>query len=233
MSARLLRADAQRLLAEGDIDGATIRAVAEVDMALQVSEGNFLIGSLVGIAVGQHSELITDQILDSGKSTQANRDLLMAAYNRIEMENVFGIIDAIELEGKIAVQWLESEFTGDDARDVSGLLPYVTGAKPTEEDHPLDSFTDEDIVNDLAKLSSAYDALLSAWNAEDATEQLGDIYLAVEAGEFGELAKVLLPALSNVRRSTDRISVTITATKKRIAETEDQEDSESDEPEIG
>lgn len=222
MSASLLRADARRLIGEGDIEGATIRAIAALNVALHVSENNFLVGSLVGMAVGNLSCIVTNEILDSGKSTQADRDMLLAAFDQIDSVDRFGIKGAIALERDSALEWLGSEFAGEGSRDVSELFEYVSGGDAIGKDNPFEKFTDEDLMEDLDKLGTAYDALLSAWDADDVLDRMDAINESVLAGEYGELAKVLLPAFNNVRKAASRTDATIASTRERLVKTTDQ-----------
>jgi hypothetical protein len=222
VSAKLLNADARRLIDEDEIEAASVRAVAIFGIASHVNEDNFLIGSLVSMVVADLGCTLVDEILDTGKSTPADRDMMLAALNQFERVDPFYVADAIALEREIAVDWIKREFTGEDAREVSELIEYVTGNDALSENHPFVDYSDEDLVRDLDKLSAAYDALLGVWNADDVLDQFDAIHDRVRAGEFGELAKVLLPALGSVRQRSSGMDATLKSTRNRLSEESDQ-----------
>ena len=220
-SARILVLDGRRLIGEKDSGGASIRAVAALNIGSHVGQDNHLIGSLVDMAiVALTCEFIND-ILDTGTTTQVDRDMMLATLNQYDEVDPFDVLGSIMYERELVAEWIEREFTGDDSRGVPELLMLISNEDDIE-DHPIIKYTDEDLIEDLAKFGPAYDALVSAWAAEDILERFDEIDDDVRAGEYGELAKLLMPSLRNVRQSSDLVDSMMARTRERLAQTKDQ-----------
>lgn len=219
--AQLLAADARRLQDEGDLKGAAERVGAIFRMArhLDGERSHLLIETLVGgsifaLACGEAERLAGDGVL-----TPETRDLLVAELDRFSGEDPVRFKDGFRRE---------VAFTHEQAgrlveRAVSDPTAFAI-LRQMEEKGPaaygkLLAMSHAERLADLGKLASFNEAAQRLLDQRDAAgaSSLSEL---VEAGAFGELARVLTPSVEHMIQSMNRSTDVAARARQALAEAE-------------
>jgi len=141
--ARVLAMDARRLLAEGDVAGATDRIVALVQLSRHLRSDRTLIGALVVTAI---ATLACDEIDRIGALDAEQRMRLSKALAFVEEEDPLGFRSALAGEKRIAL--------ASEVFETGGAAGFLFRASADE-------------------VASIFDEAIEAWDAEDAGARLG------------------------------------------------------------
>lgn len=203
-SGRILVLDARRLIAEGDIDAAAERLAGIVRMGVHLRNDNVLISALVSIAMTTLAAGEAENLAASGKLTAAARDTILAALQPLNQADGFGVKRCIEMEKNITVDFLRERLTGPDAG--KKLLQFELLEVEPEVKKELSELDETAVRADLDRLGDLYKELLGAWDDTDYKAQFRRLHERLEKGEFGVLAKVLVPAMSKAKESDLKIA---------------------------
>lgn len=208
--ARLLVADADRCLVEGKPDDAAERYAAVFGLARHSGQDRVLISSLVSIALANFT---ADDLVDhkaAAMLTRAGRAKVLAAIDRLNGAEGFGLKRALDGERELAVTGTILKYDGPDAGrrfadEVLGIMTAVADARPNEPQiEKIRQLDGAALRAEARKLDQFYDAAIKVWDSPSANETLKNMSDAASEGEYGLLGTQLLPALSKCRASQDK-----------------------------
>jgi hypothetical protein len=233
--ARMFKADANRLILEGKVDDAAERYAAIFDLARHCGQDRVLISSLVSIAIANVpvSDLVEDH--GAGLLTKTGRAKVLAAIDRLNGTEGFGVKRSIEGERELAINGSVAKYDGPDAgrkfADTCLAMAFSSDEKSRSE--TATKALDEIRQMDGAALRAAgqqlkpyYDEVIKAWDLPDAQDRLKKLTEAASAGEYGPLGVHLLPALNRCRTSEQKglDAVNSVAAALRQADKDEEQD---------
>lgn len=210
-AARVLRAEAEVRMVDGDLDGAVELLASINGFSQHVRQDDILISSLV-----------------SGAIMKLGDDAMEKALS-------LGVIDG-ELAGKLADS-LDGMRGPDPLRVAGAIRGEADGLRPTLEkiaagDLPLSlifdaqdldrdelGLTPEKLEAQLAKIESACDQAAAAVlnpDREAAKAAIAELEKKVASGEFGELAKIFVPSFGRAADATWRAEEIVAARWKLL-----------------
>ena len=198
-SARLLAADARRLLADNEPDAAAARAAALYGMARQAPDDGVLISSLVGASIANLANTLVREMLDAETLTPEGRDLIVASIERIRRDDPFGIRSSIEMERLVTTEWVRTAFRGPDAGKKLVDSGFVETDPATRE--LLASLDEQQLNAETARVAEFYDHALRVWSYDDAVDRLEALSELIDSGAYGPLGKLFAPALQKCKNS--------------------------------
>jgi tetratricopeptide (TPR) repeat protein len=217
-AARSLRFDAEMRVASGDVDGA-IGSLSSLAGIAQHSRGEgFLVSSLVSGAVAMVQERGIDQLLGSTLVTPADAERLLASLGRYDPKDPMGLLHSMAQERDVARATLERAFSGDEGADESD------GILDPETDERLRGLDADNWLEELDRTDSAYAAferVVAMENRDEARAEMARLSASIEAGEFGPLARMLMPALDRSMESNWRLADAIAARRADLARVRD------------
>src|SRR6185503_1674624 len=151
MSARVLAADARRMLAAGKGDEAARRVAAMFRMGAHACPDRIIISSLVGIAMVQIAADEAQVLAASGKLTEAGRAEILAALARCGGADQFQMKAALDTERRVMLGWIRGAAKGPEAgKQVINMFVEFDGAW---KDSPLQTM-DETAVRRAVDVTS-------------------------------------------------------------------------------
>ncbi|HYD01701.1 MAG TPA: hypothetical protein VEB22_10785 [Phycisphaerales bacterium] len=220
--ARILKADAQRLLLEGKPDDAADRYAALYGLSRHTGQDRILISSLVSVAI---ASVPTDDLAEHNAAamlTPKGRQKILAAIERLNGAEAFNLKGAMEGERELMVFATIDKYKGADAgRRFADECLSLSGAAPTSKPKtgsaPATAEGDEvsavervrqmdgaALAAEARKLEPFYDAVIKAWDRTDAQKALEDLSEAATRGDYGAFGGILLPALTKCRTSESK-----------------------------
>ncbi|MFT3683696.1 MAG: hypothetical protein QM783_02020 [Phycisphaerales bacterium] len=211
--ARMLKADANRLILEGKSEEAAERYAALFDVARHCGQDRVLISSLVSIAIANHP--VGDLVESHGASllTKAGRAKVMAAIERLNGVEGFGVKRSIEGERELAINGTIARYDGPDAgrrfADTSLEMAFSNDEKSkteaaTKAIDEIRQMDGEALCAAGQRLKPYYVEAMKVWDLPDAQERLKKLNEAASAGEYGPLGVHLLPAFARCRTSEQK-----------------------------
>lgn len=198
-SARLLKADAARLAAEGDIDSALERVGAMFRMSHQTRRDRTIISSLVGAAISNLACDATDQIVGANPIAPAQARRLLAAAEL--PDDPFAARAAIRAEGLVFISWAKANLTG---RDAGAQLASIVAMEELADDHPVYQLTGEKLAADLDRMAPFYEEAVALFEETDPIPRLQALERRLAEGEFGVAAQLLAASIHKFREGIDR-----------------------------
>lgn len=206
-SGRILVLDARRLMAEGDADGAAERLAGVIRMGVHIRNDNVLISALVSMAVTSLAAGEAEVLAGSGKLTAAGRDTILGALQPLNQADGFGVKRCLEMERNITVDYLRQRLTGPEAGKKLLEMGLVEVSPETKEE--LSGLDEAAVRADLEKVDTFYKELLRDWDDADYAARLRGLESRLEKGEFGVLAKLMVPSVFKAKssdvKSADRV----------------------------
>lgn len=204
-SARILSADARRLLDAGDPDAAALRIAAIYRMCNHVREDRVLISALVGTALVSYAHKEVEEIIAADMLTAEGRDLILSAMESIPQDDIGGVRGAIVGERDIFLDWVRRTFTGPAA---GARFVREVGSLTSDDLKPVDrialSLMNGDALDqDVDKASRYYDDITAIWDLPDALDRIQQLEEIVRNGHFGIVGKILLPAFGKAWESSN------------------------------
>ncbi len=198
-SARLLRADARRLLDADEIEAASERVAALYRLSAHAASDPVLISSLVSVAILHLAGREVEEIVATGSLTTTARDTMLKAIDTLDPEDPGHIRRGILEERSVFLGWFQRTFRGPDApRRMLAMLEDI-GSPPTPEDREaLIAMSEQDLVADFEQAARFFDAVDSIWYEPDALDRAAQIDELVERGHYGISGKILLPGVTKV-----------------------------------
>ncbi|MFG0283413.1 MAG: hypothetical protein ACF8R7_03235 [Phycisphaerales bacterium JB039] len=198
-SARLLQADADRLISAGQIAQAADRVEAMFRMSRHPLRDRMIISSLVSAAISSVACETAGALLDAGALAPADAQRLAEAARLTA--DPFGAREAIRAEGVVFIGWAQETLTGPDAGQIMAEIAALTG---DGAESPLARLNGEQLARALDQLTPYYEQAVAVFADPAAADRLNALERRIQAGEFGPAAKVLAPAMSKVHEQVTR-----------------------------
>ncbi|MBK7406303.1 MAG: hypothetical protein IPJ41_17270 [Phycisphaerales bacterium] len=211
-STRVLAADAWRHVQAKEGDLAVDRVETMYSMSRQVTEDRILICSLVGVAMASKAHTATRMLIDSGTLTGQGRDRLIAALERFGEEDPFHTRQCVTMEAAISIGWLAKKFPEGHA---GSLLEYGADPDPALAAR-LAAMDGPTLIRDAERMRDYYKRGLAVWDDADAPQKLDALATAVQAGGFGDVARVFGASLGQVRKSSTRAETELADTLEAL-----------------
>ncbi len=198
--ARVLRLHARASLVAGDARAAARDTAAMYRLAAHMTSDQVLISGLVAAAIASMADTEAELLASSGKLGAADRDAIVAAMKTADEADPFGVERGVAMENRICSDWIRANFVGPDAG--KRLAPYVaTTGKDGGEVVQLTAMDGEALAVEVHRYTRLLDEVVGAWNAPDAVERLRRIEEKAQAGEYGLLGRLMVPAFSKAHAS--------------------------------
>lgn len=182
-AARLLRADARRLLADGQPDAATERLAALPAIARHLRNDEWLLSSMTAMPIAslaaEEIQRLDPDVIGAGARARLI-DSLTATLNDADP---FGMQRALRRERDLAPGRARTQLVHDDGPGAGLVAALRAGA--------VGSMTES--------LRAALEQLADAWDQPDADRQIAELADQAEAGHFGPFARQVIPAIVRAR----------------------------------
>lgn len=206
--ARYLKFEARRQLVNGKPDEAAAILAAIIKMANHSCGDGFLISSLVGNAIAVTAVKEIAVLAESGQMTEAGRDQIRKALDGIDEKDPMRMRAALVGEQTVMLDWIRATYTGQDA----GLRLAGMVFESLQNDDPLsqvnrtliEKMDEATLARELEQTSLAYEAMLEAWDSEDAVTACEAVNTRLRKLEFGPLAAELCPAVKQARGALEK-----------------------------
>jgi hypothetical protein len=208
-SCRFLGADARRCVQEGDINGAAKRIVAVVRMSTQMRQDRCLISALVGVAINGYAISLTRNMMTENSLTPEAAHVILAAFKGMP-EDPFGFGTCLDMERGM-LDWARKNFTGDQAgADFS--KQYLGEANSPE----IEKMNQQALDAEIDKTAAFYDELDKIWGKSGKDDEFHKLEQRVEAGEFGTVARVLVPSVFKCNQSGLKANAAVEGIEKDL-----------------
>ncbi len=206
-NARTMRVAARQAMVEGRPSVAADRLIAMHGIARHAASDPILICSLVGIAIGDLTNIETRSIAASGQLTASARDRLVAHLEALlEEPDLMNARASLRGERDIMLGWVERTFFKE-----GGPAEFATMMGETEQEGAqnikvlsIKALSLEDFKDAVRQTGQFHDDMLAAWDTPDAQERMGKLETAVTSGEYGPVAAILAPSLTKARFSATK-----------------------------
>lgn len=213
-TARLLVADARLKRAAGDYDGAAGRVAALFRLGEHASQGGVVINSLVGVAICSLAAEEADALLDAELVSRDGAADMLDAIGRFLSDDPGRMVEAIRGERDYFGGWVRETLAGPNAKERIAGLDELIGADIREYAIRLIENGGAELA--LAQLERAYADIIAAASSEDQVAAMEKVEQGVADGRYGILSRMLVPALSNAVRSTNRGVADVQAVRDRL-----------------
>ena len=227
-TARTMRVAARQAMVEGRPSVAVDRLIAMHAVARHAANDPILICSLVGIAVGNLTNMETRSIAASGQLTSSARDRLVAHLEALLDEpDPMNSRASIKGERDIMLGWVERTFVkeGGPAEFAAMMAEMEQEGAQSIRILGIKALSLEDFKDAIDRTGQFHDEMLAAWDAPDAQERMGKLETAVTSGEFGPVAALLAPSLTKARASVTGYRDNITETLDALRSAKVRDDS--------
>ncbi len=221
-TARLLAADARRMLDLGQNTAATSRVVAILSMPRHCSRDGVLISSLVGCAIATLGAEEAEVLLASNKLNGDDRQRLMDAIDRLLNDpDTFGVSKSLRGERALFLRWLRAQTQGKGTQGgkavVEIMTPLVNAGEQGAVLEQVGRLNEVGLKSEFDKAEKFYDEVEKAWAAPASRGQaIADLEKRV--GEFGSITQLITPTLSRVDSGVQKTLDALTAIRKKLAE---------------
>ena len=202
--ARLLQADAQRRLAEGDARGAAERIALGYRMADHLGDDSTLISSLVGQAIFRTAEIGLQVGLDVAAFGAMEGSMLLEAARSLDPVDPFRMADAVMMEQVIAIESMRAHIEAGDVAEFAGMLA-LNPKDAAKFAGAADGMGLEQWEAEFAAYSALMDRAAACFanpDEEAARAEMAAIEAEIAAGQHGILAEVLAPSLGKAFDTT-------------------------------
>lgn len=193
---RALRLDARINLKNGDADKAADRVMQMLRLGTHLQQDSWLISVLVGAAVQQPAFAEAAAVAASPNLSEAKRRELIAALKTLDTSDPIHFQDAISVERRSIIAWLEKESAAPGAWN--RIKPQLIEEGGAGSDISL---TDEEVRKQIGQLGSAYDAFAIAAKGPTSDADAAKFFERSQSGEWGTLSKIMMPGLQALRAS--------------------------------
>jgi hypothetical protein len=197
---RIMQADALLRLHDGDAAGAVDRLSTIVGLSSQLRGDRTLISSLVAAHIYGLADDAMQSGLDRESFSPAQSAALLAATQRLEPVDPFGMGESLGMEGSLVAEWIAADFADPAAReayvDEGG---WLTG--DAENDQALIDLTEAEFLEEVDRYEGMMLLVAEAISLDDreaARRRLDEIEADVGAGEHGLMARLFMPSASHV-----------------------------------
>ena len=213
---RLMVADARRMALEGDFAGAAERLAATLRLARHMTGDRTLISSLVSVAISDQAMKEGLWLLERSQNAPAVREALVAGVGRFPHDDPYFVEGALRVERDM-IGLLARQFSGPKAGQ-DFLDAFATSLSP-ETDEParaIAAMNAQQFKAETERGVDAFDLILEAWRSDYPAKGLGEIELRCVEGEFGAVAQVVVPALSNAQARDAKARENLEAFRARV-----------------
>lgn len=213
-AARMFLMEARVLLAEGKAEDAAERIAAVYRMAAHLRSDRILISSLVGMAIVANANEEVKTLTEAGKLTPGARTTILGGLKALDRPDGFGVKGSMVMERHISVDYLRRFAKGPDAGKTIAAMWFPDGAE--DQKQAVSALDAAGVNRDLDRASKFYDDLLAAWDQPDAMTRLGELSGRLERGEYGVMAMILIPALTNSRARAEAAQAGVSETMRLL-----------------
>lgn len=190
---RLMMIQSNALRATGSADEAAAIVADMLRLSRHVSSDEVLVGSLVGVSCASMGYDAIEDAVARGEIDSESAQILLSSLDSDKVDQ-FSFADAIESEYELMTNTISD--MDDPGSELFDLLTTFS------DDEDLDGLQgiDEDMFEDsIALMEPAYAHAADAFRETDpdkARAAVKELEIAVQSGEYGELARLIMPSLS-------------------------------------
>lgn len=221
--AQLLATAAQARLEFGDTRTAAQLFAATYRMSDQVTDDPVLINSLVGLAINTFVNNRLDQAIQHGHIGQAESAIILeAALPVASADDPLGLVAAMQGERDSFSMWLQDNYLGEGGmeRFIEEMAPLF-GIGNSEVEMAMADMSQNSFDSAILSYDLALQHAVAAVSQEDlgaAREEMARISADAEAGLYGPLAPMILPALDKALESFIRTYQRLDSTIEKLEE---------------
>ncbi len=188
VTARVLFADARRLLAKGDTGAAVQRISAIIMLPRHLRHDGLVLSTSTGQQVGALGMGEAERLATAGKLDGASRTVLLDALRTLDSPDPVGMKDALTMEARMIRDWTKAVCKGPNAGKVF-LERIAPRATPEERAASgIESLNEEQVARQADRVEVLYQQVLGAWDLRDAVQQIKALETQKKAGDFGSVA---------------------------------------------
>jgi len=217
-SARLMAAAALMHAEEGELDRAAACVAALHRIGVHSASGDTLIGSLVGIAIGNLGAELTDQMIDDGMISRDGARVILDAIQTDGTSDRYRMRDAILGEWRMIAEFLLSKAPERDAG--KWLLETMQMDVDDDVTRAIAGMEKSAMMREMGGWSAYYSDMLGAWDAGDRSRMNG-VVERLKDGEYGKLTFVMAASLTRAFESTRQSEAGLDALIERLEEIAD------------
>ncbi|MFG0306513.1 MAG: hypothetical protein ACF8Q5_09925 [Phycisphaerales bacterium JB040] len=216
-TSKVLAADALRCAGDGDASGAAERLGAIYRSGVHLSSQRVLISSLVGMAIANLGNRLTEQMLEAGQLDEGSARSLLRAMDSIDPSNPMRLRETVSGERDIVSDYIIAHCTGERAGELlRALASSMLGSIPEADENPLYAMNGAELRNDIAVFRTFYDDVLAVWDDEDASRKIAELGDRVGEGEYGHFAKLFAASFGRARQNAEAFEDEFTALRARL-----------------
>jgi hypothetical protein len=216
IAARLLLIDARLHVEIGDTSGAAARIATAFRLAQHAAQDDVVISSLVSAAMVSQARAVTERLLDNGDLNDDARATIRHAVASFGIDDPFHAEAAVRSEAIVMVNWLRNTLkTEEGLEKVRRSMELGDGSMDLAT---IEAMDEQAMQSHVDLLGAAYGQLVAAWNAADPPAAMRQVEEEVEAGAFGEIARLTLPALGRYYQNVRKAEADLAAFRERLAE---------------
>ncbi len=200
-SARLLRADARRLAAAGEHESAADRVTAIYRMSTQSRRDGLLICALVNASIASMASMEARMLVAVYELGPDARAKLLRAMDALPHEDPYGIEYAVVIEPQIFVEWMRRSFT--DERPGEKLIEAMM-IEDNARAEQLRAMFGTDLARELELYEQVGRDVVRIWNDPEVLVKLGELSRDLQAGKYGQIARLMAPAFTHIRQQSER-----------------------------
>ena len=213
-AAKLLAADARRL-APTDPVAAAERLAAMVRLGDHTADGDFLISSLVGMAIHGLLPGEVEYLQAVGALTPEAKAVIVASLDGLDGRDLWNVREAIKGEQAVTMGMLRAFLDGDP----------LTRASVESDDSLRAAFgsvlSRDQAVSEFKGLEAAYKVVLAAWGERDKPGWEDRFRDPLVRGEYGSVAKAVLPSITHIARAESRARESLDRARALLSEAEE------------
>lgn len=221
-TARLLGADARRLIDLGQNSAATSRVVAMLSMPRHCSSDGVLISSLVGGAIATLGAEEAEVLLASNKLNATDRQQLINAIDRLLNDaDTFGVSKALRGERQMFLRRLRTQTQGRGTQGgkavVEILTPLVNVGEQSAALEQVGRLNEVGLKSEFDKAEKFYDEIEKAWSTPaNRGEAIADLEKRID--DFGPITKLITPTLSKIDPNVQKALDALKAVRAKLTE---------------
>lgn len=197
---QMMQTDAMVLLREGDSASAAIAVASMYDLAGHLADDRTLISSLVGQHMFSGADQVAQAGFDRGAFSEDDAATMLKAINSLGQRDAFGAVESIAMEREIMAVWFDNHFSGEDGGEkLVEELRWIT--EDPDQLEQIGAMTRDDLDDGLAEIDRMMVQVVAAFDNPDreaGAAELAVVEQAIESGEFGVIAQLMLPAYGRV-----------------------------------
>ncbi|MDY7107776.1 MAG: hypothetical protein SYC29_03985, partial [Planctomycetota bacterium] len=195
---RIMYVDALVRVNDGDWSGAADRISATYHISAHCADDCIIISSLIGAAIFKVGDKAAQYGFDRAGFSDLDCAKMLRAVQGLETGDPLNTVESVAMEQELAIAWLQKHLGPESGRqNVPDAFQWLV------EDERAGAFlaqmTDADFQAELDAYDRGMDRFVEAMMMEDrdaARAELARLSEELGDGEYGHLAKMLMPSLS-------------------------------------